>query len=73
MKTYLPAVLTLLLGVVIMAGLLCLGALSQGWVAPLCFIGAAVVYHTWFVQLLRLARRYLGAGEDDDDQPFFPG
>jgi hypothetical protein len=73
MKSYLPEVLLLVIGVVVMAALLYLGALSRGWVAALCFIGAAVVYHTWFAQLLRLARRYLGAGEDDDDQPFFPG
>jgi len=73
MKFYLPAILTLIIGLVIMAALLCLGALSQGWVAPLCYLGVAVVYYGWYRQLLLLARRYLGAGEEDDDQPFFPG
>jgi hypothetical protein len=75
MKTYLPAVLTLVLGVVVMAGLLCLGAMSQNWVAPVCYLAAAVVYYGWYRQLLQLARRVLGVGEgdEDDDQPFFPG
>ncbi|MBI4796001.1 MAG: hypothetical protein HY790_09240 [Deltaproteobacteria bacterium] len=73
MKTYLPAVLTLLLGVVVMAGLLVLGAMSQNWVAPVCYLAAAVVYYGWYSQLLLLARRVLGINEEDDDQPFFPG
>jgi len=73
MKTYLPAVLTLLLGVVVMAALLILGALSQNWVAPVCYLAAAVVYYGWYRQLLNLARRVLGINEEDDDQPYFPG
>ncbi len=73
MKTYLPAVLTLLLGVVVMAGLLCMGAMSQNWVAPVCYLAVAVVYYGWYRQLLLLARRVLGISEEDDDQPFFPG
>ena len=73
MKSYLPAILTLIIGLVIMAGLLCLGALSQGWVAPLCYLAVAVVYYGWYRQLLLLARRVLGCEEEDDDQSFVPG
>jgi hypothetical protein len=74
MKSYLPAVLTLVIGLVVMAGLIYLGALSRGWVALLCFLGVAVVYYTWLWQLLLLARPDLGHGrKDDDDRPIFPG
>jgi hypothetical protein len=72
---YLPSLLTLVLGVAVMAGLLCLGAMSGNWVAPVCYLAAAVVYHGWYRLLLQLARRVLGLGEEgeDDDRPFFPG
>ncbi len=73
MKSYLPAVLTLLLGLAVMACLLYLGAMSQNWVAPVCYLAVAVVYYGWYRQLLNLARRVLGINEEDDDQPFFPG
>ena len=73
MKSYLPAVLMLVIGLVVMAGLLYLGAVSQNWVAPVCYLAVAVVYYGWYRQLLLLARRVLGCGEEDDDQPFFPG
>jgi len=73
MKSYLPAVLMLVIGLVVMAGLLYLGALSQNWVAPVCYLAVAVVYYGWYRQLLLLARRVLGCEEEDDDQPFFPG
>jgi hypothetical protein len=73
MSTYLPTVLTLLLGLVVMAGLLYLGALSRNWVAPLCFLGVAVVYHTWFAMLQRLFSRDLKNWDEDDDKPIFPG
>ncbi|MDD2902978.1 MAG: hypothetical protein PHU44_11160 [Syntrophales bacterium] len=73
MKSHLPAVLTLIFGLVVMAGLLYLGALAQNWVAPLCFIGVAVVFHTWMVQLVRLLRPKWGEGDKDDDRPIFPG
>jgi hypothetical protein len=74
MKSYLPAVLTLILGLVVMAGLLYLGAMSRNWVALACYLAVAVVYYGWYRQLLQLARRVLGINEDeDDDQPFFPG
>jgi len=63
----------LVIGLVVMAGLLYLGALSQNWVAPVCYLAVAVVYYGWYSQLLLLARRILGSPEEDDDQPFFPG
>jgi hypothetical protein len=73
MKTHLPAVLTLILGLLVMAGLLYLGALAQNWVAPLCFLGVAVVFHTWMAQLQRLLARNLKGWDEDDDKPIFPG
>ena len=73
MISHLPAILTLLLGLGVMAGLLYLGALSRGWIAPLCFVAVAVVFHTWLVQLLRLCRPRWGQGDKDDDRPLFPG
>ena len=73
MKSHLLAVLTLIFGLAVMAGLLYLGALAQNWVAPLCFIAVAVVFHTWLVQLVRLFRPKWGEGDKDDDRPIFPG
>jgi len=74
MKTYLPDLLLLALGLLVMALLIYLGASSQGWVALLCFLALAVVWTGWYRQLLRLAQKILGADPDDsDDQPFFPG
>jgi hypothetical protein len=73
MKPYLPEIILLLVGAGVMALLLYLGALSEGWVAVLCFLGTAVVYTGWYRVLLKLARRILGCEEDDEDQPFFPG
>lgn len=73
MKSYLPAILTLLLGLVVMTGLLYLGALSGNWVAAVCFLAVGVIYCGWYRLLLQLARRVLGCEEDDDDRPFFPG
>jgi len=66
-------IIQLLVGLGVMALLLYLGATSEGWLALLCFLGLAVVFHTWYAVLLRLARRKLGCNPDDDDQPFFPG
>ncbi|MFZ5450528.1 MAG: hypothetical protein ACOZF2_01450 [Thermodesulfobacteriota bacterium] len=73
MKSHLPAVLTLIFGLAVMAGLLYLGALAQNWVAPLCFLGVAVVFHTWMAQLQRLFSRNLKGWDEDDDKPIFPG
>jgi uncharacterized membrane protein len=73
MKSHLPTVLMLIIGLVVMAGLLYLGALSQNWVAPLCFIAVAVVFYTWLVQLVLLVRPKWGQGDKDDDRPIFPG
>jgi len=73
MKTYLPEIFQLLAGAGVMALLLYLGALSEGWVALLCFLATGVVYTGWYRVLLQLARRILGCDEDDEDRPFFPG
>lgn len=73
MKSYLPTVLMLIIGLGVMAGLLYLGAMSRNWVAPLCFLGVAVVFHTWMVQLVLLLRPDWGQGDKDDDRPIFPG
>ena len=72
-KAYLTEIILVVAGLGIMAGLLYLVALSEGWVRLACILGTAVVYTGWYRVLLRLARRELGVDEDDDDQPFFPG
>ncbi|OPX21034.1 MAG: hypothetical protein BZ151_00930 [Desulfobacca sp. 4484_104] len=74
MRKYLPDVIILVVGLGVMVLLLYLGALSEGWVALVCFLAVAVVYHGWYQHLLRLARRSWGGDEDEfDDQPPFPG
>ena len=73
LRENLPDLLLVLLGLPVMALLLYLGAMAHGWVAITCFLAVAVVYHTWYRVLLRLARRVAGGPDDDDDQPFFPG
>lgn len=74
MRRYLSDLLLLTVGLLVMALLIYLGARSQGWVALLCFLALALVWTGWYQQLLRLARKILGADPDDsDDQPFFPG
>lgn len=73
MNTMWQDIMILVVGVVVMALLLFLGAASQGWVSLLCFLGAGVVYTGWYRHLLSLARRKLGGDIDDDDTPFFPG
>jgi hypothetical protein len=55
-----------------MVFLLLLGALSEGWVAPACFLGVAVVYFGWHRTLVNLMWRT--AGKDPDDYDFhLPG
>jgi hypothetical protein len=52
--------------------LLYLGALSENWVAPACFLGVAVVYFGWHRTLVNLMWRM--AGKDPDDFDFhLPG
>ena len=66
--------LLLVVGVLIIALLLYMGAASGNWLAPVCYLAAAVVYFGWYRRLLEWARRRLGLPEDeDDDEPFFPG
>lgn len=69
---YLPEIILLVLGLPIMALLLYLAALSEGWLALLCILGTAVVYTGWQRTLLNLGWRI--AGKDPDDFDFhFPG
>jgi hypothetical protein len=72
MKAYLSEAIALVVGILIVAFLLYLGALSEGWVALLCYLGAAVVYTGWWRTLLNLGWRL--ARRDPDDFDFhFPG
>ncbi len=69
---YLPDIILLVVGLLVMAFLLILGAMSEGWVALACFLGVAVVHFGWWGTLLNLAWRH--AGKDPDDFDFhFPG
>jgi hypothetical protein len=69
---YLPEIVQLVAGLVVMALLLYLTALSAGWVALLCILGAAVVFTGWQKVLISLGWRL--AGKDPDDFDFhFPG
>jgi hypothetical protein len=77
MKASAGDIVLLVLGVLVMALLLLLGALSQNWVAFPCFLGVAVVYHTWLWQLIQVIQRQAGIDlddvpEDDDDEDIFP-
>ena len=72
MKVYLPEIFLVIVGLPVMALLLYLGAASQGWVALLCFLAAAVVYHSWHRQLLILGQKILGKDLDLDGGNF-PG
>jgi hypothetical protein len=77
MKSNAADILTLVLGVLVMALLLLLGALSEGWIALLCFLAVAVVYHTWLRHLVLFVQRLseIDLEEDDngdDDQDIFP-
>jgi hypothetical protein len=77
MKAYAGDLLALVLGVLVMALLLLLGALSEGWIALSCFLAVAVVYHTWFRHLFLFVQRLSDVDLDvddngDDDQDIFP-
>jgi glycerol uptake facilitator-like aquaporin len=69
---YLPDIILLVVGLLVMVLLLYLGALSENWVAPACFLGVAVVYFGWHRTLVNLMWRM--AGKDPDDFDFhLPG
>jgi uncharacterized membrane protein (Fun14 family) len=78
MKPFLRDIILLVLGVAVLVLLLLLGALAQNWVALPCFLGAAVVFHTWFAYLLLVVQRAAGVDlsrfedDEDDDEPRFP-
>ncbi len=74
---YAADIFVLIFGLLVMILLLFLGALSEGWVALLCFLGVAVVYHTWFRHLVGFVARTADLevrfdSEEDDDQDIFP-
>lgn len=69
---YLPDIIQFIAGLLIMAFLLVLGAMSEGKVALACFLGVAVVYFGWWRAVLNLGWRL--AGKDPDDLDFhLPG
>ena len=69
---YLPDIILLVVGLAVMVLLLYLGASSENWVAPACFLGVAVVYFGWHRTLVNLMWRM--AGKDPDDFDFhLPG
>ncbi|MDI6854438.1 MAG: hypothetical protein QME75_12635 [Deltaproteobacteria bacterium] len=77
MKAYAADILTLVLGLLVMALLLLLGALSESWIALPCFLAVAVVYHTWFRHLVLFVQRLSDIDlevedKDDDDEDIFP-
>ena len=74
MRKNLPDIFLLTVGLLVMALLMYLIALSHGWVALLCILALAVVWITWYRHLVNLAFRNLGVDPDDeDDLPSFPG
>lgn len=64
----------LAIGLLVIALLILLIALSEGWVRLLGILALAVVWMSWYRHLLNMAFRSLGVDPDDeDDLPFFPG
>jgi glycerol uptake facilitator-like aquaporin len=64
---YLPDIILLVVGLVVMVILLYLGAMSENWVAPACFLAVAVVYFGWHRTLVNLMWRTAGKNPDDFD------
>jgi hypothetical protein len=74
MKKYLPDFFLLGVGLLVMALLIYLIALSQGWVSLACILALAVVWIGWYRHLLNMALKSLDVDPDDeDDLPSFPG
>jgi glycerol uptake facilitator-like aquaporin len=69
---YLPDIILLIVGLAVMVLLLLLGAMSENWVGPACFLGVAVVYFGWHRTLVNLCCRQAGKDPDDFDR-YFPG
>ncbi len=74
-KKYLPDSLLLTIGLLVMGLRIYLIAMSQGWVALGCIPALAVVWVSWYRQLLHMAFKSLGVDPfDEDDLPsVFPG
>jgi hypothetical protein len=73
-RKYLLDFFLLAIGLLVIALLIYLIALSQGWVCFLGILALAVVWISWYRHLLNLAFRSLGVDPDDeDDLPYFPG
>lgn len=71
-----PDVFMLAVGLLVMALLLYLIALTLGgWLSLLGILGLAVVWIGWYRHVVRLAFQSLGVDPDDedDDLPSFPG
>jgi|UniRef100_A0A7C3YZR6 hypothetical protein len=75
MKKYLPDVLLLALGLLVMALLIYIIAQSQGsGLSLIAILALTLVWISWYRHVVRLALNSLGAGPDDeDDLPSFPG
>mgnify|MGYP005843460631 CR=1 FL=1 len=74
MRKYLLDFFLLAIGLLVIALLILLIALSEGWVRLLGILALAVVWMSWYRHLLNMAFRSLGVDPDDeDDLPFFPG
>jgi hypothetical protein len=73
-KKYLPDLFLLGVGLLVMALLIYLIALSQGWVSLVCVLALGLVWISWYRHLLNLALKSLNVDPDDeDDLPSFPG
>jgi len=75
MRKYLPDFFLLALGLLVMALLIYLIAVTQGgWLSLVGILALAVVWIGWYRHLIRLALQSLGVDPDDeDDLPSFPG
>jgi hypothetical protein len=74
-RKYLPDIFMLAIGLLVMALLIALIALTLGrWLSLLGILALAVVWIGWYRHLVRLALLSLGVEPDDeDDLPSFPG
>jgi hypothetical protein len=73
-KKYLPDFFLLTFGLIVMAFLVYVIAVSRDWVSLVGILALAAVWVGWYRHLLRLMFGSLGIDPDDeDDLPSFPG